>query len=260
MKKRRILISVIIVAVLAAVTSLALYKFLDTNKNKSPGIITATEAEIMDIYLDMLIEHKKFADTIFTDTSNIMEGTGYFGKGGGQKIRTHNNYTLYYAFLYTQLHGTKYMPEEDQENTEYAIKDKEAFEEVKQKALAGIRYGIYTHNSVKKMQTIEAMKPTQASGGPNHWQSSLYANGVLWAACWWDHPDEPLKADVGQLLFTEEQGNKDNPEAMLQETQELKRMPGIPTDHPLHTACFLNTRMRRNGRSGNQVCDEHLVS
>ena len=91
MKKRRILISVIIVAVLAAVTSLALYKFLDTNKNKSPGIITATEAEIMDIYLDMLIEHKKFADTIFTDTSNIMEGTGYFGKGGGQKIRTHNN-------------------------------------------------------------------------------------------------------------------------------------------------------------------------
>ena len=43
MKKRRILISVIIVAVLAAVTSLALYKFLDTNKNKSPGIITATE-------------------------------------------------------------------------------------------------------------------------------------------------------------------------------------------------------------------------
>jgi type II secretory pathway pseudopilin PulG len=81
MKKRRILISVIIVAVLAAVTSLALYKFLDTNKNKSPGIITATEAEIMDIYLDMLIEHKKFADTIFTDTSNIMEGTGYFWQG-----------------------------------------------------------------------------------------------------------------------------------------------------------------------------------
>ncbi|HHT92790.1 MAG TPA: hypothetical protein GXZ66_04715 [Clostridiaceae bacterium] len=206
MKKRRILISVIIVAVLAAVTSLALYKFLDTNKNKSPGIITATEAEIMDIYLDMLIEHKKFADTIFTDTSNIMEGTGYFGKGGGQKIRTHNNYTLYYAFLYTQLHGTKYMPEEDQENTEYAIKDKEAFlEEVKQKALAGIRYGIYTHNSVKKMQTIEAMATDSGKWwGPNHWQSSLYANGVLFAASlMWDHLDEPLKADVETVAAAE---------------------------------------------------------
>ena len=106
----------------------------------------------MDIYL-YAYRHKRIADTIFTDTSNIMEGTGYFGKGGGQKIRTHNN-TPCTTPSCIQLHGTKYMPEEDQENTEYAIKDKKPSLRKKQKALAGI-HGIYTHNSVKKMQTIE---------------------------------------------------------------------------------------------------------
>lgn len=206
MKKRIIIAALVIIVVIA---SMAVYKFIkssDENGDAPQTAITATEKEIMDIYLDMLIEHKKFADTIFTDTSKIKEGTGYFGQGGSQKIRTHNNYTLYYAFLYTQLQGTKYMPDEGVKVTKHAIKNKEAFlEEVKQKALAGIRYGIYTHNSVKKMQTNSSMATDSGKWwGPNDWQSSLHANGVLFAAAlMWDQLDDSLKADVETVAAAE---------------------------------------------------------
>lgn len=206
MKKLRLFIGISAFLVILIVSIFGIKRLIDfKKKDKAFNYIIISEKELMDLYLDMLLEHKKFADTIFTDTSNIVEGTGYFGQGGGQKIRTSNNYTLYYAFLFTQLQGTKYMPDSNETSSD-AIGNKEAFlEEVKQKALAGIRYGVYTHNSVKKMQTNESMATDSGKWwGPDNWQSSLYANGLLFAASlMWDHLDDSLKADVEKVAVAE---------------------------------------------------------
>ena len=198
-KKKRyvIILSVAIVLIVSLIAILALKKMKKNQKGVS-------EIALMNAYLEMILEHKQYADTLFTDTSDQAEGTGFFGNGGGQKMRTSNNYTLYYAFLFTELHGTKYLPEDGAVHP--VIQNKEEFlREVKEKALAGIRYGVYTHNSVKKMETIPQMATDQEKWwGPNNWQSSLYANSLLLAASFmWDHIDENLKKDIEKICESE---------------------------------------------------------
>lgn len=138
------------------------------------------ESEEMEIILDMLVKNKGYADTIFKDTGTQMENTGRFGNGGGQKMRTTNNYALLYAFLYKEL-----------PDSEYPVSG-EFKQDLLEKAIKAIRFGVFTHNSVKKMTAPSSMATDSGKyWGPNNWQSSMYANGLLFAAALlWDELGE----------------------------------------------------------------------
>lgn len=120
-----------------------------------------SEEAYMELVLQMLVENQVYAETQFHDTEERYPNTGHFGHGGpkaGQGIRGTNNYALLYAFLYNEL------PESDYPS------DGAYKQNLKEKAVKAICYGLFTHNSVK------IMKCTSNNGywGPDDWQSSLH--------------------------------------------------------------------------------------
>lgn len=152
------------------------------------------EQEFMDLIMQMLVDNQAYADTQFFDTESRMPNTGYFGIGGpgkGQGIRGTNNYALLYAFLYQELPDSKYP------------KDGAFKKNLKEKAIKAIRYGIFTHNAVKKMTCTT----NNAYWGPPDWQSSLQSHTLLFAAhLMWDEFDEQMHKDIEAVAVAE--GNR----------------------------------------------------
>ncbi|KNY28892.1 discoidin domain-containing protein [Pseudobacteroides cellulosolvens] len=117
-----------------------------------------SENNLNEAILTSLQDHTLYSEKIYHDYSGKIPGTGYFGSGdsGEDGIRTHNNYLLVYAFLFSENSGKL---------------DREL---LKSRIIAGIKYSVNTH----KVGSYNC-----ASNGKWGlvWESSLWTSALAYA-------------------------------------------------------------------------------
>ncbi|MCL2159640.1 MAG: hypothetical protein FWH48_09555, partial [Oscillospiraceae bacterium] len=152
---------------------------------------TMTEQELMDMLMQMMLDHYPYCEENFHDTGNVAKNTGYFALGGSNSnegLRCSHNYALLCAFLYREL------PESDYPS------DGSFKQKLKEMAIKAIRYGVFTHNSVK-MMTCAA---DGGHWGPPFWQSSLQSHKLLFCAhLMWEYLDPEMRRLVETVAAAE---------------------------------------------------------
>ena len=141
-----------------------------------------TEDQLCRLYVQMLVNHSRYAETKWHD--GPFPNSGYWGNGvsgGNEGIRAVGNVALAYAMLLKQTDSL----------------DQETRRIYTDHAIAGIRYAAETHITGKQ-------KCIDGKQWGNSWQSAMWAGNVGFAA-WllWDDLDPGLKESVEKVVAHE---------------------------------------------------------
>src|SRR5690606_14787825 len=136
-----------------------------------------------------LEDHVQYAESIYHSiTIAGVPAAGYFGDGssGEHGIRTNNNYSHLYAFLYME---SVRLTEQEKDN-------------LKSKAVSSIVYAVNVHQTIGTANTLRGGKWGFS------WQSSRYAAPLAYAAhIFWDDLDVDTQTKLEKVVVAEADKN-----------------------------------------------------